>query len=150
MGVLVRPPDDSRKDDCNSVTLDLEPSRTVYGVHVHSRPLGGTYSVHICESDVHARFNVRQIHIQDIVKRENSLEGLDVLVMPSGSDVHYKVYGLGQFEALGEKGMKIIKQAVSGGMVYDGICAGAFLMCKQNLFPGICIMMKKTVCFSPE
>lgn len=61
---------------------------------------GGTYAF---ENDVHARFKVRQIHIQDIVNKENILEGIDVLIMPGGSDVHYEVYGPGQFELWARK-----------------------------------------------
>ena len=52
--------------------------------------------------------------------RNGGLENHDVLIIPGGWAPNY-------YEGLAEVGQEVIKTAVSGGMGFVGICAGAYL-----------------------
>lgn len=66
-----------------------------------------------------------------------NLSGYDVLVFPGGS-------GSGQSKSLGEAGMKNVRDFVSNGGGYVGICAGAYLAC-SNFTWGLGILNAGTV-----
>jgi hypothetical protein len=66
-----------------------------------------------------------------------SLEKYDVVVFPGGS-------GSGQSKGLGEAGLKSVREFVSNGGGYVGICAGAYLAC-SNFTWGLGILNAGTV-----
>lgn len=63
-------------------------------------------------------FEIKTITAKEI--RDGALDKVDVLIHPGGS-------GSAQGKALGEEGRKRVKQFVSNGGGYIGICAGAYL-----------------------
>lgn len=83
-------------------------------------------------------FKLRLVNIKDI-GRQPILDQLDVLIMGGGDDddnrkdtregrdVSENHYGRGQRRALGKKGMRAIYRRVQQGLMYVGICAGAYL-----------------------
>jgi glutamine amidotransferase-like uncharacterized protein len=81
-----------------------------------------------------ARFALEDVFIRDIADDNNShqaLADLDVLIMPGGNDEHCG--GPGQHAALGDAGLAAIRDAIRDrGMVYVGICAGAFLAANKG------------------
>jgi glutamine amidotransferase-like uncharacterized protein len=81
-----------------------------------------------------ARFVLKDVLIRDIATDQQTLDNLDVLIMPGGNDEYDDLYGgPGQYEALGEAGLGAIQKAVRDrGMVYVGICAGAFLAASKK------------------
>lgn len=79
------------------------------------------------------RFVLKDIFIRDIAEDKQVLDNLDVLVMPGGNDERDDLYGPGQYAALGDAGLKAIQNAIRDcGMVYVGICAGAFLAANKK------------------
>lgn len=64
------------------------------------------------------RFRVTKLKAKDI--QSGRLADFDILVMPGGS-------GSKQGKALGEEGRQQIRKFVSGGKLYVGVCAGAYL-----------------------
>ena len=62
------------------------------------------------------------------------INDVDVLIMPGGNDIDDDTYGgPGQRKALGEAGILTIKETVERhGILYVGICAGAFLASNKD------------------
>ena len=72
---------------------------------------------------------------QDVATR--NLSAYDVLVFPGGS-------GSGQSKGIGEAGLKNVREFVSNGGGYVGICGGAYLAC-SNFSWGLGILNARTV-----
>ncbi|CAE8739416.1 unnamed protein product [Polarella glacialis] len=64
--------------------------------------------------------------------------GLDVLIVGGGDDDDGPVYGRGQRSGLGKDGRQAIRTQVAEGLVYVGICAGAYLASKKQDSLGLC------------
>ncbi|CAE8584167.1 unnamed protein product [Polarella glacialis] len=85
-----------------------------------------------------SEFKLKLIDIKD-VRKQRTLESLDVLLVGGGDDDDNRTdtregrldadnhYGRGQRRALGKQGMRAIVRKVKGGLMYVGICAGAYL-----------------------
>lgn len=83
-------------------------------------------------------FKLRLVNIKDI-GRQPILDQLDVLIIGGGDDDDNRKdtregrdasenhYGCGQRRALGKKGMRAIYRRIQQGLMYVGICAGAYL-----------------------
>lgn len=83
-------------------------------------------------------FKLRLVNIRDIGPQA-VLDELDVLIVGGGDDDDNRKdtregreaadnhYGRGQRRALGKKGMRAIYRRVHSGLMYVGICAGAYL-----------------------
>ena len=81
-----------------------------------------------------SRFSIERIHIDKIASRPELLVGLSILIMPGGDNNPNDLYGgAGQLAALGESGLNVIGKAIdTAGLLYVGICAGAFLACQDK------------------
>jgi len=92
-------------------------------------------------------FQLKLVEISQVGK-PGSLDGLDILVVGGGDDDDNRKdtregrpdsdnhYGRGQRRALGKKGMRAIYQKVKMGLMYVGICAGAYLASAKQVHHG--------------